>query len=135
MNKKLYVGNLPYTVTSDDLRKFFADAGTVIDAVVIAFKDTGRSKGFGFVEMETEDMAKMAIEKFNGADMSGRKVIVSEARAQENPVSGATPAASPVSAVAEPVEVKEESPKAEKPAKATKKVAKEEIKEEVKAEE
>src|SRR3972149_541684 len=114
MNKKLYVGNMPYTVSSDDLRKQFTDAGTVVDAVVISFKDTGRSKGFGFVEMETEDAAKAAIEKFNGSDMGGRKMIVSEARAQESSASAVAPAASPVSApvepVVEPVEVKAEKP-------------------------
>ena len=129
MNKKLYVGNMPYTVSSDDLRKQFTDAGTVVDAVVISFKDTGRSKGFGFVEMETEDMAKKAIDLFNGSDMGGRKLIVSEARSQEDAVpAAAAPVATP--APAEPVEVKEE-----KPAKATKKVVKEESKEEVKVEE
>jgi len=126
MNKKLYVGNMPYTVSSDDLRKQFTDAGTVVDAVVISFKDTGRSKGFGFVEMETEEMAKKAIEMFNGSDMGGRKLIVSEARSQEDAVpAAAAPAASP--APAEPVEVKKE-----KPAKAAKK---EETEEEVKTEE
>src|SRR3989338_6656159 len=129
MNKKLYVGNMPYTVSSDDLRKQFTDAGTVVDAVVISFKDTGRSKGFGFVEMETEDMAKKAIDLFNGSDMGGRKLIVSEARSQEDTVpAAAAPVATP--APAEPVEVKEE-----KPAKATKKEVKEETKEEVKVEE
>jgi len=129
MNKKLYVGNMPYTVSSDDLRKQFTDAGTVVDAVVISFKDTGRSKGFGFVEMETEEMAKKAIDLFNGSDMGGRKLIVSEARSQEDAVpAAAAPVATP--APAEPVEVKEE-----KPAKATKKVVKEESKEEVKVEE
>ena len=120
---------MPYTVSSDDLRKQFTDAGTVVDAVVISFKDTGRSKGFGFVEMETEEMAKKAIDLFNGSDMGGRKLIVSEARSQEDAVpAAAAPVATP--APAEPVEVKEE-----KPAKATKKVVKEESKEEVKVEE
>ena len=134
MNKKLYVGNLSYTVTSDELRKLFAEAGTVVDAVVISFKDTGRSKGFGFVEMETEEAAKAAIEKFNGSDMGGRKIIVSEARAQESSVSGVAPAASPVSAPVEPV-VEPVEVKAEKPVKEAKKAVKEETKEEAKAEE
>jgi len=125
MNKKLYVGNMPYTVSSDDLRKQFTDAGTVVDAVVISFKDTGRSKGFGFVEMETEEMAKKAIDLFNGSDMGGRKLIVSEARSQEDTVPAAAPPAPVVSAPVneEPKEEKVEEPKAKKE---TKKEPKEE---------
>ena len=85
MNKKLYVGNMPYTVSSDDLRKQFTDAGTVVDAVVITDKMTGRSRGFGFVEMETEEEMKAAVEKINGADLKGRKLNVNEARPPREP--------------------------------------------------
>ena len=65
MSKKLYVGNLPYTVTSDQLRQQFSQAGTVVDCTVITDRQTGRSKGFGFVEFEKEEDAKKAIETFN----------------------------------------------------------------------
>lgn len=80
MNKKLYVGNLEYSVTTDQLKDFFSSAGTVVDCIVIIDKQTGRSKGFGFVEFEKEEEAKAAIEKFNGADFNGRSIVVNEAR-------------------------------------------------------
>ena len=80
MNKKLYVGNLDYSVTTDQLRELFAQAGTVTDAVIIIFRDTGRSKGFGFVEMGTEEEAQKAIEMFHEQDYNGRKMIVNVAR-------------------------------------------------------
>lgn len=80
MATKLFVGNLDYTVTSDDLREAFSQAGTVADAVVISDKMSGRSRGFGFVEMSTEEEAKAAIEKLNGSDLKGRKINVNEAR-------------------------------------------------------
>jgi RNA recognition motif-containing protein len=80
---KLFIGNLEYTVTSDDLREAFAQAGTVADAVVITDKMSGRSRGFGFVEMSSEEEAKAAIEKLNGSDLKGRKINVNEARPQE----------------------------------------------------
>lgn len=80
MNKKLFVGSLPYTTTSEELKTLFSQAGTVTDAAVISDKFSGRSRGFGFVEMSTDEEAKAAIEKFNGYDMSGRKIIVNEAR-------------------------------------------------------
>lgn len=79
---KLYVGNLEYTVTGDQLREHFAQAGTVVDAVVITHKDTGRSRGFGFVEFEKEEDAKKAVDMFNDKDFQGRKLVVNEARAQ-----------------------------------------------------
>lgn len=81
MATKLFIGNLDYTVTTDDLRDLFASAGTVVDAVVITDRETGRSRGFGFVEFDSEETAKAAIEKFNGADLKGRKINVNEARA------------------------------------------------------
>ena len=80
MAAKLFVGNLEYTVTGDDLRTLFATIGTVVDAVVISDKFSGRSRGFGFVEMSSDDEVKQAIEKLNGADLKGRKISVNEAR-------------------------------------------------------
>ncbi|MBI4066803.1 RNA-binding protein [Candidatus Gottesmanbacteria bacterium] len=80
MNKKLYVGNLLYEVTDEELKTLFAQAGNVVSATVIRYQDTGRSKGFGFVEMETEEAAQKAIDSLNGQDNKGRKLVVSEAR-------------------------------------------------------
>ena len=80
MNKKLYVGNLPYKTTSDQLQELFSQAGSVTSATVISDKFSGRSKGFGFVEMSSDDEASKAIEMFNGQEMEGRKLIVNEAR-------------------------------------------------------
>ncbi len=81
--KKLFVGNLAWETTSDDLRAFFAPFGTVIDAVVIMDRMTNRSRGFGFVEMETEEMAQKALEA-NGKDLKGRAMNVNIAKPQEN---------------------------------------------------
>ena len=81
--KKLYVGNLPYTATNDDLNQLFSQVGEVFSANVIMDKFTGRSKGFGFVEMSDDAKADEAIKKFNEYDMDGRKVIVNEARPPE----------------------------------------------------
>lgn len=80
MNKKLYVGNLLYEVSDDDLRELFSQQGAVLSASVVRYHDSGRSKGFGFVEMEQEEDAKKATEALNGSDYKGRKLIVSEAR-------------------------------------------------------
>lgn len=80
MNKKLYVGNLLYEITQEDLRELFSKAGKVVDAVVISDKYTGRSKGFGFVEMETEEEAKEAVKMFNEKDYKGRNLTVNPAR-------------------------------------------------------
>ena len=82
MAAKLFVGNLDYTVVADDLKALFAQAGTVVDAVVISDKMTGRSRGFGFVEMSSDEEAKKAIETLNGADLKGRKINVNEAKPQ-----------------------------------------------------
>lgn len=82
MGKKLYVGNLPYSASDEALGEAFAAYGTVESARIIMDRDSGRSKGFGFVEMSTEDEAKTAIEKMNGADWEGRKMNVSEAKPQ-----------------------------------------------------
>jgi cold-inducible RNA-binding protein len=83
-NTKLFIGNLEWTVTGDDLRTLFAGAGNVQDAVVLMDKMTGRSRGFGFVTMSTEDEAKAAIEKYNGSDLKGRKINVNIARPMES---------------------------------------------------
>lgn len=80
MATKLFVGNLDYTVTSDELRDLFSQAGTVVDAVVISDKMSGRSRGFGFVEMSSDEEAKAAIEKLNGSELKTRKINVNEAR-------------------------------------------------------
>jgi len=81
---KLFVGNLDYTVTSDDLKAAFAQFGTIVDAVVIMDKMTGRSRGFGFVEFSKPEEAKAAIEKLNGSELKGRKINVNEAKPQVN---------------------------------------------------
>ena len=83
MSTKLYVGNLSFGVTSDDLQEHFAQAGTVESAKVIEDRDTGRSRGFGFVEMSSADEATAAIEQFNGQDLDGRNLVVNEARPRE----------------------------------------------------
>jgi RNA recognition motif-containing protein len=80
MGKKLYVGNLGYEVTDSDLSKMFEAHGTVESAQVIMDRDAGRSKGFGFVEMKTEQEAQAAIAALNGQDMGGRSLTVNEAR-------------------------------------------------------
>ncbi len=80
MSKKLYVGNLLYEISDDDLRELFGQAGAVLTANVIRFHDSGRSKGFAFVEMETEEAAQKAMDTLNGQDFKGRKLVVSEAR-------------------------------------------------------
>lgn len=80
MATKLFVGNLEYTVTADELRQHFGAAGTVVDATVITDKMSGRSRGFGFVEMSSEDEAKKAVETLNQSDLKGRKINVNEAR-------------------------------------------------------
>jgi RNA recognition motif-containing protein len=83
MGKKLYVGNLPYSANDQVLTDTFSEVGTVESARVVIDRDSGRSKGFGFVEMSSEDEAMAAIEKFNGAEVDGRRLNVSEARPQE----------------------------------------------------
>lgn len=82
MATKLFVGSLPFATTSDQLREIFAKAGQVSDANVVMDKMTGRSRGFGFVEMATDEDAKKAIDTLNGTEVDGRKIFVSEARPQ-----------------------------------------------------
>ena len=83
MSKKLYVGNLAFQTTSQDLQQLFAQAGTVESANVIEDRDTGRSKGFAFVEMSTNAEAASAIDQFNGKEVAGRTLKVNEARPRE----------------------------------------------------
>ncbi len=80
MAKRLYVGNLPYSATDEELKSTFSQAGTVDSATVISDKFSGRSKGFGFVEMSTDEGAQKAIEMFNGQKMGDRSIVVNEAR-------------------------------------------------------
>ncbi len=82
MAKKLFVGSLSYDVNDDQLGEFFAQAGTVESARVINDRMTGRSRGFGFVEMSTDDEAKNAIDSLNGKELAGRPIVVNEARPQ-----------------------------------------------------
>ena len=80
---RLYVGSLPYSTTDDQLKDHFSTAGNVVSAHVIIDKMSGRSKGFGFVEMASKEEAQKAIEMFNGQDMGGRNIVVNEARPME----------------------------------------------------
>ena len=80
MGKKLYVGNLPFSATDDSLQEIFAQFGSVTSAKIIMDRDTGRSKGFGFVEMASDEEATDAIQKLNGQSIGGRAVTVAEAR-------------------------------------------------------
>lgn len=82
MATKLFVGSLAYAVTDDQLQDLFATVGNVVSAKVIVDRDTNRSKGFGFVEMGSEEEAKAAIDQLNGKDLEGREIAVSEARPQ-----------------------------------------------------
>jgi cold-inducible RNA-binding protein len=80
MGKKLYVGNLPFSTTDQDLNDMFAQAGQVTSAKIIMDRDSGRSKGFGFVEMANDQEADAAVSQFNGQQMNGRAIVVNEAR-------------------------------------------------------
>jgi len=80
MAKKLYIGSLPYSTTDESLKDGFSQAGTVVSATVIQDKMSGRSKGFGFVEMSTEEEAQNAISIFDGKEFEGRTIKVNEAR-------------------------------------------------------
>ncbi len=84
MGSKLFVGSLPYSVNDQQLAEIFAEAGTVVSARVIINREDNRSKGFGFVEMSTEEEAKKAIDTINGKEIEGRTITVNEARPQED---------------------------------------------------
>jgi len=88
MGKKLYVGNLPYSVTEVELQRVFSEHGNVQSAQVIMDRDTGRSKGFGFVEMASDQEAKTAIDAMNGHEMDGRNLTVNEARPKDHRPNG-----------------------------------------------
>ncbi|MDD4817919.1 MAG: RNA-binding protein [Victivallaceae bacterium] len=79
----IYVGNLAYAVTDEDLANYFAEFGTVDAARIVMDRDSGRSKGFGFVEMSDANAANAAIEALNGKELNGRKIVVNEARPRE----------------------------------------------------
>ncbi len=84
MSIKLYVGNLSFQTSSDDLQQLFAQVGTVESATIVEDRDTGRSRGFGFVEMTSKEEGEKAIEQFNGTDFNGRNLTVNEARPRED---------------------------------------------------
>jgi len=84
LSNKLYVGNLSWNINDQELGEFFSKAGEVLSAAVIVQRDTGRSRGFGFVEMSTPEEVKKAIKMFNGADFNKRNIIVNEAKEERN---------------------------------------------------
>ncbi len=83
MATKLFIGSLAWATNDDSLKDFFAAVGTVVSASVIMDRETNRSKGFGFVEMSSDEEAKAAVEQLNGKDLDGRAIVVSEARPRE----------------------------------------------------
>jgi cold-inducible RNA-binding protein len=84
MSMKLYVGNLAFETSSNDIQQLFAQAGTVESVSLIEDRETGRSRGFGFVEMQTKEEGAAAIQQFNGKDLGGRTLKVNEAKPREN---------------------------------------------------
>ncbi len=84
MSMKLYVGNLAFQTSSEDLQQLFAQAGTVESASVVEDRETGRSRGFGFVEMSSKEEGNAAIQQFNGQEMGGRALTVNEAKPRED---------------------------------------------------
>jgi RNA recognition motif-containing protein len=88
MGRKLYIGNLPYSVTEEHLAAKFAECGRVESAKLITDRQTGQSKGFGFVEMSSDSEAQAAIDKFNGTNLDGRPMRVNEAKPQEKKSGG-----------------------------------------------
>jgi cold-inducible RNA-binding protein len=91
MASKLYVGGLAYSVTEKELEDLFAEHGKVVSVAVIKDRDSGKSKGFGFVEMSEEGEAQNAIKELNGKELSGRSITVNEARPQVDRGSGGNP--------------------------------------------
>jgi len=82
MNNKIFVGSISWNTTDDALKEFFSQAGNVIEVKIITDRNTGKSRGFGFVTMETEEGAKKAIDELNGKELDGRALIVNEARSE-----------------------------------------------------
>ena len=83
MSKKLFVGSLPWAVNDEALKEAFTQYGSVVSAKVVTDRQTGRSRGFGFVEMESDSEASAAIEALNGSDLSGRNIVVNEAKPKD----------------------------------------------------
>lgn len=83
MSKKLFVGSLPWAVNDEGLKQAFSSYGKVVSATVVVDRRSGRSKGFGFVEMENDSEAKAAIEALNGSELNGRNIVVNEAKPKE----------------------------------------------------
>jgi len=83
VSKKLFVGSLPWAVNDDGLKQAFSAYGKVVSATVVVDRRSGRSKGFGFVEMENDSEAKAAIEALNGSELNGRNIVVNEAKPKE----------------------------------------------------
>lgn len=83
MSKKLFVGSLPWAVNDESLKQAFSSYGKVVSATVVVDRRSGRSKGFGFVEMENDSEAKAAIEALNGSELNGRNIVVNEAKPKE----------------------------------------------------
>ncbi len=83
MNKKLFVGNLPFQITEQELQEAFSQAGTVVSVALPFDRETGRKRGFGFVEMQTVEEADLAIRDFNGQTLGGRRIVVNLSRAKE----------------------------------------------------
>lgn len=88
MGNKLYVGNLPYSTSIDELKDLFSPRGEVKDAIIITDRETGRSKGFGFITMADDDGARTAMDDLNGREIGGRKLTVNEAREKERSSGG-----------------------------------------------
>lgn len=82
-NAKLFVGGISWDTSEEALKEFFSKVGTVVDVKIISDRETGRSKGFGFVTMSSPEEAQKAVEEFNGAELDGRNLTVNEARPQE----------------------------------------------------
>ena len=108
MANKLFVGSLPFATTSDELRDIFSKAGSEAEANIVMDKMTGRSRGFGFVEMADEAGAKKAIAELNGSEVEGRKIFVAEARPSNDDRGGAPKSQDDDSSKPEPEEPKEE---------------------------
>lgn len=88
MSMKLYVGNLSFNTSTEDLEKAFGEVGTVESTKIIEDRETGRSRGFGFIEMSSQQEGEAAITKLNGTELNGRELLVNEAKPRENRASG-----------------------------------------------
>ena len=125
MAKKLFVGNLPFTMTDDQFKQIFAAFGTLVSANIVVDKYSQRSKGFGFVEFETDEVALAAMQALDGSEQQGRNIAVKEALPRPDRTSPATapaPQAAPAAELAEPVAEEipvTEAPVAEEPAEKT----------------